>query len=190
MRHRLPLLLLAAIAILLTFPAVASFGARFPGAPTGDGPDHLWGYWWVHHALVNGLNPLHTTLSHTPPGGALWFIDPVGALLAFPLQFMLSPALSTTLVVTFQIWLGMAAMYAVTCRSGAGGGVLAAVIFGASPYVLSLVLSGTFEYLNLAPVPLFWVAAQNAQTRGGRWTPIAAAITAGRVGCRGSQMRV
>lgn len=174
MRHAPPLALLAAIAILLTFPAWVDFGAVFPGHPTGDAADHLWGYWWVHHAVTTGANPLHTTLSHWPPGGALWFIDPVGALLALPLQALLPVAAATTVVVTLQIWGGMAAMYAVTARHGTGGAVLAAVIFGASPYVLSLVHSGTYEYLNLAPIPLFWAAALRAQQAGGRWTGLAA----------------
>ena len=174
MRHVPPLLLLAAIAILLTFPAWVGFGSVFPGHPDGDAPDHLWGYWWIHHALAAGVNPLHTTLSHWPPGGALWFIDPVGALLAAPLQVLLPVAAATTVVVTLQIWGGMAAMYAVTAPEGRGGAVLAAVLFGASPYVLSLVHSGTYEYLNLAPIPLCWAAALRAQREGGRWTGIAA----------------
>lgn len=175
-RHAPALGLLAAIAILLTFPAWAGFGTLFPGAPTGDGPDHLWGYWWVHRALSTGVSPLHTTLSHWPPGGALWFIDPLGGLLAAPLQYVLPVAGATTVVVTLQLWGGMAAMYAVTRAQGPDRALLAAVIFGASPYALSLVFSGTFEYLNLAPLPLFWAASLRAQHTGGRWTWAAAAL--------------
>lgn len=169
-RHAGPLALFAAIAVALLWPAIARLGQVVPGAPTSDTYDHLWGYWWTFQELASGQLPVRTEISHWPDGGLLWFVDPLGALISLPFQAVLGAAAGYTLALTVQVWGGMAAAYAaawgeVRERDPA---VLAGVIFGASPYVLSLLHSGTVEYLALAPIPLAWIAMRRALAEGGR----------------------
>ncbi len=168
--HAGPLALFAALSVLVTWPAVLHVGVAIPGAPTSDAYDHFWGYGWWASSLAAGSLPLRTVVSHWPDGGLLWFVDPVGALLSLPLQALGGAALGYTAAVLLQLWGGMAAAYALAWARvrERGPAVLAAVIFGASPYALSLLYSGTVEYLNLAPLPLFWLFLDRALAGGER----------------------
>ncbi len=178
-RHLGPLALFAALAVLVTWPAVLHLGAAIPGAPTSDAYDHYWGYWWWGELLASGRVPIRTDLSHWPDGGLLWFVDPVGAAISLPFQLLGGPAVGYTMAILVQLWGGMAAAYALAtaelrARPDAGeadprgAAVLAGVIYGASPYALSLVYSGTVEYLALAPLPLFWLYLRRALADGAR----------------------
>jgi hypothetical protein len=169
-RHAAPLALFAAVALLLLGPSLGEVGQAIPGQPTSDAYDHYWGYAWFARALAGGELPLRTTLSHWPDGGLLWFVDPVGALLSLPFQAVGGAALGYPAALALQLWGGMAAMYALAWSSvrARGPAVLAGVIYGASPYALSLVYSGTTEYLTLAPLPLFWLHADRALGAGRR----------------------
>ncbi len=175
--HAPALALFAALAVLATWPAVLHLGAAIPGAPTSDAYDHYWGYWWWASSLADGKLPLRTEVSHWPDGGLLWFVDPVGALLSLPFQLLGGAAVGYTAATLLQLWGGMAAMYTLAWSHvrERGPAVLAGVIFGASPYALSLLYSGTVEYLNLAPLPLFWLFLQRALAEGGRRDTVLAA---------------
>lgn len=175
--HAGALALFAAVAVLVTWPAVLHLGRAIPGAPTSDAYDHYWGYWWFASSLADGRLPLRTDVSHWPEGGLLWFVDPVGALLSLPFQVLGGVAVGYTAAVLLQLWGGMAAAYALAWSHvrERGPAVLAGVIFGASPYALSLVYSGTVEYLNLAPLPLFWLFLSRALRDGGRRDEVLAA---------------
>lgn len=129
-----------------------------PGGPTSDAYDHVWGYWWWAHALGNGRNPLVTTLSHQPAGGALWFVDPLNALLAAPLQAVTSTATATTLVLTAQVFLGMVAVWLGLRKEAPMGAPVAAVIVAAGPYTLGLLQSGVYEFVALGPLAGFYLA--------------------------------
>ncbi len=164
--HAGPLALFAALAVLLTWPGVLHLGTAIPGAATSDAYDHYWGYAWFASTLGRGELPLHTDLSHWPPGGSLWFIDPLGALVSLPFQAVLGAAAGYTLALLVQVWGGMAGGYALgwSYSRERAPAVLTGVIFGASPYVLSLLYSGTVEYLSLAPLPLFWLSVRHSLT--------------------------
>lgn len=185
--HLGPLALFAAVAVLVTWPAVLHLGSAIPGAATSDAYDHYWGYWWWGATLAEGQLPLRTAVSHWPDGGLLWFVDPIGAALSLPFQVLGGSAVGYTAAILLQLWGGMAAAYALACAElrrraedpGAadprGPAVLAGIIFGASPYALSLVYSGTVEYLSLAPLPLFWLFLRRALASGNRRDALLAA---------------
>lgn len=175
--HLAPLALFAAVTALVSWPTIPKVGAAIPGGATSDVYDHFWGYAWWASSLAAGRLPLFTETSHWPQGGALWFIDPVGALLSLPFQALFGASVGFSAAVLLQLWGGMAAAYAVAFAEvrARGPAVLAAVIFGASPYALSLLHSGTVEYLTLAPLPLFWWAARRAIAEGGRRCTLLAA---------------
>lgn len=175
--HLGPAVLFAALAVLLTWPAVTVLGAAIPGAPTSDAYDHYWGYGWWATSLAQGDLPLRTTVSHWPDGGLLWFVDPLGALLSLPVRALAGPGAAYSIALMLQVWLAMVATYGVTVARGDGraGGVLAAVAFGGSPYVLSLLYSGTVEYLALWPLPVFWHFVRRALGDGSRRAALLAA---------------
>ncbi|MFN7146519.1 MAG: hypothetical protein ACK4YP_22280, partial [Myxococcota bacterium] len=110
--HRGPLALFAAVAVLVTWPAVLHLGRAIPGAPTSDAYDHYWGYWWFAASFADGRLPLRTDVSHWPEGGLLWFVDPVGALLSLPFQVLGGVAVGYTAAILLQLWGGMTAAYA------------------------------------------------------------------------------
>ncbi|MES2644569.1 MAG: hypothetical protein V4850_34090 [Myxococcota bacterium] len=183
--HLGPLALFAAVAVLVTWPAVLHLGTAIPGAATSDAYDHYWGYWWWAAELVSGQVPIRTEVSHWPDGGLLWFVDPIGATVSLPFQLLGGAAVGYTCAILVQLWGGMAAAYALACaelrgRSDGtpdprGPAVLAGIIFGASPYAISLLYSGTIEYLSLAPLPLFWLFIRRAFAGGHRRDALLAA---------------
>ncbi|MDP2309396.1 MAG: hypothetical protein Q8P18_25470 [Pseudomonadota bacterium] len=183
--HVGPLLLFAAVAVLVTWPAVLHLGTAIPGSATSDAYDHYWGYWWWRAMLADGQLPLRTAISHWPDGGLLWFVDPIGAALSLPFQVLGGPAVGYTCAILLQLWGGMAAAYAlawselrgrgVTSHDLRGAAILAAIIYGASPYAVSLLYSGTIEYLSLAPLPLFWLFVRRSLADGHRLDALLAA---------------
>ena len=147
-------------------PGVAT---SVPGHPQSDAADHVWGYvWWVGE-VAHGRLPVQTTRSHWPTGGSLWFVDPLGAVLASPILALGDALRAATWRAFVGVLGGALGMYVVAyqwtrARSAA---VFAAIVFATSPYILSLLHSGTFEYLELAALPVVWAAARRAFARGG-----------------------
>lgn len=153
--------LLLGVAIFTLWPSWRELGSVIPGDPTSDAYDHLWGYWWWAHALRNLQNPLVDTLSHQPPGGALWFVDPLNALLAAPLQAVMSTATATTVVLTGQVWLTLIAGWLGLRRDSPLGAPAAAILIGAGAYVVGLLQSGVYEFVAIGPVAAFYYAVRS-----------------------------
>lgn len=177
MRQLFPALIFAMLAVgVVGLPQSSSI----PGHPMSDLYDHGWGYsWFVRHLLAGEL-PLWTRESHGPQGGALWFVDPLGALLSLPLQLLFPLPVALGILPILQLWLGMQAAYALglsECRERAAAMVVA-LVFTLSSYSLSLLHSGTWEYLNLWPLPLFFLSLR----RG--WVGVA--VLAWTAGCLGA----
>jgi hypothetical protein len=83
-----PLPLYLVSSVLMTWPLAAHVGNRIP---TGSGSDvwvHIWTFWWLKTALLNGDNPLFTPLLFHPSGVSLTShnIAWVNFALWFPLQ--------------------------------------------------------------------------------------------------------
>lgn len=159
----LPALVLLLVTVLVTWPTAAQLGVAVPGHPMSDVADHLQGSWWFTQELLAGRLPLETRVTHMPPGGALWYVDPIGALLTLPL-LGLGPLAAFSLAVMMQVWGGLFAAFLLARDEGAdrAGAVVGALVYGASAYVVSLLYIGTTEYLNLAALPLFWMGARRS----------------------------
>ena len=132
-RLSLSLALLAAVAI--TWPlAAAPFTDAFVGHPVGDLADHVQGAWWWAAEVWAGRFPDTTTLTHAPEARPLWYVDPVGALLALPLWGLGAPA-AWNLALLVQV-LGAAAVAWACGRDltdSPSAGLVAAVVAAPSP---------------------------------------------------------
>ncbi len=129
------------------------------GHEGSDLADHYWGTWWFGRELLSGSWPDTTDLVQFPGEVALWYVDPLGALIGLLLRPAGFPFAWNGLVL-IQAWLGALAAYAVGVRfSGSRtAGVLAGVIVGCSPYLIGLAHSGLSEYLGLA-LPVLFIGA-------------------------------
>lgn len=177
-RHAPALLALLAAAVVLTWPLVPELGRAVPGHPSSDSYDHLWGYWWYGWSLAHGELPLRTSISHWPPGGLLYFVDPYGAILSLPLQLLFGIGIAYSLTILLTVWSGMATMYAVAWAElrQQGPAMLAGVIFGGSAFVVGVLHSGTMEYAHVAPLPVVWYTMRRALDDGSRRHTILAAL--------------
>ena len=154
MRHLPPLVFFALLAIAsVGVPTAASM----PGHPMSDLYDHAWGYAWFVRQLQEGTWPLWTQQSHGPDGGVLWFVDPLGALLSMPLQLLFPLPVALGLLPIVQLWLALAGGYLLGFSElrRVPAAMVVSVVFALSSYSLSIVHSGTWEYLNLWPFPIF-----------------------------------
>jgi len=135
----------------------------------------------MRHVLATpGLPYFHTTYLFYPFGTTL--IDhphtALPALVAATLMKSFSVVAALNLLVLAYVFLNMTCAYAlawaITHRARAS--VLAAIVFGLSPYVAVHML-GHFELVPVWPLPLFALALRQALDGGSR----AAAIAAGAV---------
>ncbi len=171
MKHLPWLLLVLGLAVLVTWPG--PFGDQALGHPTGDMPDHLWGTWWFARELLTGQAPLRTEITHLPDGGALWHPDPLGALVATPLQAF-GPVRAWNALLLLQTLAAGAVAYFMgrEVSDSPLGGLVASVVVAASPYLLGLLHSGLSEYIGLfAPTLFLWTLVRAWRGRSPAWLP-------------------
>ncbi len=171
LRPHLPsILVLLGVALAVLWPAVIAGGGAIPGNPQSDAYEHLHGYAWVARSLRQGEFPWVANDFGLPDGGVLWFPDLLGALLTLPVNLLFGAPAAYTVGLVMQVWAALLGGYALGLRVSAerAPALLAAVIFGASPFVLGLVHSGVSEYLHLVAFPLLWVSGGRAMKEGGR----------------------
>lgn len=157
-RHVLPLLLLALLALALVGPPALD---TMPGHEQSDLYDHVWGWYWFRREILHGRLPLWTAITHGS-GGALWFVDPLGALWSLPFQAILPLPAAVGAVIWLRAAAGLWAFYAlgISYWRDRGAALATAAVGGAGAYTLSLLHSGVLEYLEVAPLPLFWLACR------------------------------
>jgi hypothetical protein len=168
---------LTLLAVLVLAPSWPASGTGVPAHPQTDIYDHLWGYWWVGQGILeSGRIPLASSITHYPPGGALYFIDPLGAIIVTVLGWLVSPTLAYWGLLVLQIVAGGSAAAALARRLGVASipATLAGVIYGLSPYALAVIHNGTTELLHLWVLPTTillgcWAAAPGAGVRWRRW---------------------
>jgi hypothetical protein len=156
-KRHLPWIAAVLVAVVVaTWPLAVVVGSAAVGHPYGDMADHYWGTWWFGRELLLGKLPLHTDVSHFPDALSLWYVDPLGALLALPLRVFGFPA-AWNLLLFLQVGLGAVTAYAVGAdmAEDRSAGLVSAMVVGVSPFVLGLLHSGLSEFLNLAPVTLY-----------------------------------
>lgn len=159
------LLLYTVFAVLVTWPLVLYFNHVVIGDTESDVWKHLWGFWWMRDCVVEQHRlPLYTHLLNYPYGGALFFIDPLGGIMAFPLQFFLTPAQTFNLLVLFNIVFACYGAFVLAryVSKSVPAAFVAGVIYGCSPYLLSNITSGISESYNIGWIPLFMVSYMRA----------------------------
>jgi hypothetical protein len=157
-QHAAALTLFAALALGWTWPLAARIGAAIPGEP-GDNYSFVWNFWWMRRALaIPGVEFFRTTHLFYPFGTTL--VDhPHTALPALIAATILSPlSIVTTLNLLLMafVFANMACMYALAwdATRHARAAVLAALIFGLSPYLAGHLL-GHFDLVAAWVLPLF-----------------------------------
>jgi hypothetical protein len=196
MRHLGPLALFGALAIAWTWPLSLHLHDAIPGGP-GDNYSFVWNLWWMRHVLATpGLAYFHTNYLFYPFGTTI-ADHPHTALPAFVAATLLRPLTvveAQNVLLIAYIFANMAAMYALawdvlttinaepaehaarTDLRGFSelsvvrrGAILAAVIFGLSPYFASHLL-GHFDLIAGFVLPLFALMVRRALNAGSaRW---------------------
>ena len=146
------------LALVFTFPLVLDFTGSVLGDLESDVWKHLWGMWWVKSCLLEAnVLPLYTHLLNAPYGGALFFIDPLNALISTPLQLVWEPATVYNLMVMFNIVLAAVGGWCLA-REISGNRYAAffgGAVYGFSTYMMAYLNSGVTEAINLGWIPLF-----------------------------------
>src|SRR4051794_5382870 len=198
MKHGGPLALFGALAVIWTWPLARHLHDAIPGGP-GDNYSFVWNLWWMRHVLATpGLAYFHTTYLFYPFGTTI-ADHPHTALPALIAATLLKPLTvveAQNALLMAYMFANMAAMYALawdvlstTIDAEAVGhagrirvrglsepgvrrraSVLAAVIFGLSPYFASHLL-GHFDLMAAFFLPLFALMLRRAMATGSRpWT--------------------
>ena len=160
-------------------------GDAVPGDP-GDNYSFLWNLWWMRHTLATpGLPYFHTSHLFYPFGTTIADHPhcALPALIAATLLKPLSIITAYNLLLLAFLFANMAAMYALawTILEPANDGVrrrasiLAAVIFGLSPYVAAHLL-GHFDLVAVWVLPAFALALRRAVHGGSNRAAFAAGV--------------
>jgi hypothetical protein len=180
--HLPPLLLLAALSIVWTWPLVLHFGSHVPG-PGGDNYGFLWNLWWMRTALSATELEFFQSRYLFSPFGIDLINHPHAALQGFVSATVLgrwSLAASLNLYVIVSVFLNAACAYALAfdlvrrrqatpARLPHWGSrriaLLTGVAFGGSPYVAAHLL-GQFDLLTAWVVPLFALCLRRSLRTG------------------------
>ena len=150
-----------ALTLLMTFPLVLSWRSALP-AGAGDVWQNYWNFWWWKHCLLNGLNPLQTSMLHFPFGTELVFHthSPFNQIIAMPVNLLFGQAAAYNFCLVVSLTLcGFGTFLFVRELTGSpGAGFIAGVVFAYFPQTLEQ----TLEHLNLfsaqfIPLTLFYL---------------------------------
>ena len=136
------------------------------GAARGDVWNSLWSHWWVAEGLADGRWPIATELLNHPHGGRLLVADPLGALLAAPLVWLVGPVLALNLWAWLHIAGAGLAAHALGRRLG-GRGWIAGLALASSPLLMAHLHNGASEAVAVLWLPLAGLAVLEALRRGG-----------------------
>ena len=168
-----------------TWPLALHLGDTVPGDP-GDNYSFLWNLWWMRHVLATpGLPYFHTSYLFHPFGTTIADHPHTAlpALVAATLLKRYSIITAYNVLVLAFVFANMAAMYALAWAilpaSSRGArrraAILAAVIFGLSPYVAAHLL-GHFDLIAVWVLPAFALALRQAVQHESRRAAVAAGI--------------
>lgn len=183
---RLPLVVTALVAVLVTWPLALDPLGVLSGHPGNDVWNHIWGYWWVADEVAAGRLPLVTDLQAFPGSSRLFFIDTFGAMITLPIQWLAGPVLAMNVVVIGCFWAaGMAAWgLARHVRAelfGAGpdadrDALIAAIAYATSPHLIAQAYNGITETLFAAGLPLATLGVLRLFDRPTLWRAFVAAV--------------
>lgn len=161
-------------ALLVLGPSAA------PGRLIGDeGLDvwsHVWGEGWVGRSLLSGALPWSNHGLAWPEGGALWYIDPLGALVALPFVALSQGALGHLAVQAAQVGLAAVAGRA-WGRALGGAGWVSGLGLATAPFLLGELHNGITEASWLGLVPAAGAAAARRSPWTGLWVGLAFVAT-------------
>jgi hypothetical protein len=161
--------LFAVLAVAWTWPLVLHLEDALAGGP-GDNFSFAWNLWWMREFLATpGLDYFHSTFLFHPFGVNI-ADHPHTALPALVGATLLggwSPAGAQNLLLIAYVFANMAAMYALAwdITRHRLGSVIAATVFGISPYV-SVHLLGHFDLVAVWLLPLYALCLRRAVDRG------------------------
>lgn len=146
----------ALLALLLVSPVLGDPTGLALGHPQADTWNHVWGF---HHVAQGHW--LRTDALGWPWGGRLWFIDTWGAVWTLPVQWIAGPVAAFNLAAAVNLWLAAFGAWLLARRvSGSAlAASVAAVGFGAAPYLLGQLHNGISETVAVGWLPLSWWAA-------------------------------
>jgi len=152
------------LALVMTYPLAAHFGAAIPGDGF-DGWMNYWNLWWVKTALLDlQQSPYFTHYLYYPTGCSLLFqnMSIFDAFLALPLQLVLGLTASYNFVVLFSFVVGgygayLLALHILRTKNGEGAhaaAFLAGVVFSFSPFHFAHLL-GHLQVISLEWLPFY-----------------------------------
>ena len=145
------LLLYAGLTVLMTFPLAWHWRDGLPGG-SGDIWQNYWNLWWWKQCLLEGLNPLHTSLLFYPAGADLAFHthSPFNQVLAMPVNLLFGEAAAYNFCVFFALTLAGFGAYLLVreLTASSSAGFLAGLVFAYFPQTMEQ----TLEHLNLFSV--------------------------------------
>jgi hypothetical protein len=176
--HFIPLTVLAALAVLWTWPLARHFSDHIPGLP-GDNYSFLWNLWWMRKALGAPELEFFQSRYLFSPFGVDLVNHPHTALQGLVTATALAPLSviqAENLYIILSVFLNAACAYvlAIDIVRDRRVALVAGVAFGGSPYIAAHLL-GHFDLLTAWVIPLFGLLLRRALRSGG----IAAAIGAG-----------
>jgi len=166
-----------AVALVVLFPGWTTGSTRLIGDEGVDVWSHAFGIRWFFDALADGRLPWAVDGLAWPRGGILWYIDPVGALVALPAQLLAGPIVAHNWILFVQVVIATWAGWAFG-RALGGRGWLAGVALGTAPTFLGEIHNGTIEACWFGLVPLAAWAAIRWRWWSGALVGLAALATA------------
>lgn len=157
-------LLAVGLALLVVWPALRP--DVLLGHENLDNWSHAWGMHWFASSLASGTLPWEVTGAAYPSSRVLWYVDPMGALLASPLQ-LISPAAAYNGLAFLQIAVAAFCGWGFG-RALGGQGWVAAVGVATMPLLQTELHNGVVEAAWVGLIAgAGWLAA-----RGSRWTGV------------------
>ena len=152
-------LLISALALSLSYPALLNPFSVVIGAERSDVWAHIWGDWRTERDLLNkGIIPYKEDMINHPYGGTLYHVDLLNSIFSIPLRAVFGPIGAYNLTLWFQ-WIGAGlAQYllARTINLRHIPALLSGIGFAFAPFVLLFPLaSGVAERINLMWLPLY-----------------------------------
>ncbi len=178
--------LLAAMVLAgaLLHPALQDLDTSIPGAFDSELPSTAGLFYRAQRVMLEGGEfppSVFPNLSHRD-GGRLYPLCMVSILLTLPLHPLLSPQGMHTVFLALQVVLSFIFAYMLMRRlSGSGWSALpGALIYAASPYMVSHLCHGPPEDITIAWLPLAMLAADHLAASN-RFNPVFALLTGGAI---------
>ena len=143
--------------LLFGVPVLRHLGSRFVGEGSGDAKLYVWDLGWWPHAIVSGLNPLHSGSVWAPTGVNMAWVTglPGPALLMFPVTRLFGGVVSSNVLAMLApalgAWAAFLLCHEITERVWPS--VAGAYLYGFSTYEMAQ-MHGHVNLFLTFPVPL------------------------------------